>query len=196
MPGIQSGGEGNFWYSIDYGTVHFTFFSTEHPYQPGSPQYQWMEQDLAKANSNRKSVPWIVLLGHRPMYCSDVAEWDDHRPGAQLQKMIEPVMQKYSVDLYLCGHMHMYEKIYPVVNGTVMATGTVWVNPGAAAHVVQATAGVFLDSNFEDPQPDWSAIRTNKWGYGKMLVNQTHIWYQFMHQDTGNAIDEFWLIKQ
>lgn len=44
MPGPQSGGNGNFWYSIDYGHVHLTFMSTEHPYAPGSPQYQWIEQ--------------------------------------------------------------------------------------------------------------------------------------------------------
>jgi hypothetical protein len=44
MPGEQSGGEGNFWYSIDYGTVHFTFFSTEHPYDVGTPQHNWIQQ--------------------------------------------------------------------------------------------------------------------------------------------------------
>lgn len=24
-----------------------------------------------KANSNRHNIPWIITMGHRPMYCSD-----------------------------------------------------------------------------------------------------------------------------
>lgn len=27
--------------------------------------------NLQKANKNREKVPWIVTMGHRPMYCSD-----------------------------------------------------------------------------------------------------------------------------
>ncbi len=35
----------------------------------------------------------------------------------------------------------MYERIYPVRNGTVVSSGNSWVNPTATAHIVQATAG-------------------------------------------------------
>lgn len=38
MPGAESGGEGNFWFSLDYGMAHIVSFSTEHPYGPGSEQ--------------------------------------------------------------------------------------------------------------------------------------------------------------
>ena len=37
--------------------------STEHPYQPGSPQYEWLQNDLAAANANRANYPWLVLTG-------------------------------------------------------------------------------------------------------------------------------------
>ncbi len=43
--------------------VHYTFMSTEHPYTPGSPQYEWLQQDLTLANQNRANVPWIILTG-------------------------------------------------------------------------------------------------------------------------------------
>ena len=55
-------------------------------YDPGSPQYKWLDsvrrcveeisycvywlnatQDLANANNNRAVTPWIVVVGHRPM---------------------------------------------------------------------------------------------------------------------------------
>lgn len=118
-------GEHNFWYSINYGNVHFTFMSTEHPYTPGTPQREWLEkvgeyfigtdrnQDLAEAEKHRDVYPWLIVSGHRPMYCSDTDEWNAHRPGAFFQTEIEPVFHKYNVDLYLCGHQHMYERIYP-----------------------------------------------------------------------------------
>jgi len=196
MPGAQSGGEGNFWYSIDYGHIHYTFMSTEHHYGVGSPQYIWLEQDLATANMNRLQTPWLIVSGHRPMYCSDTAEWSAHCPGAYFQTVIEPLFHKYSVDMYLCGHMHMYERIFPVLNGTVVADGNVYVNPTSTAHVVQGTAGVFTDTEYVSPQPVWSALRNDYWGYGRMTVNATHLQYQFQHEEDYSTVDEFWIIKQ
>jgi acid phosphatase type 7 len=67
MPGAESGGFANFYFSFDYGNTHFTCMSTEFNYTAGSPQYAWLQQDLAKANSNRANVPWVIIVGHRPM---------------------------------------------------------------------------------------------------------------------------------
>lgn len=86
--------------------------------------------------------------------------------------------------------------VAPVLNGTVVATGRVYDNPKATAHVVQATGGVFTDWTYIDPQPAWSAERNDKWGYGKMIVhNATHLEYQFKHQEDGKVLDYFWIVK-
>jgi len=196
MPSAQSGGNGNFWYSIDYGKVHFLFFSSEADFGPGSVQYKWMEADLIKANLNRKLRPWLVLSAHRPMYCSDSDEWDDHHPGARVQSLLEPLFLKYKIDLYLCGHQHVYERIHPNINGTLVSSGNVYKNPTAPAHVVQATAGVFIDHTWVDPQPVWSASRQSEWGFGKMTVNQTHLHYEFYSESTYDLADYFWIIKE
>lgn len=60
-------------------------------------------------------------------------------PGAPFQTQIEPLMVKYGVDMYLSGHMHMYERTYPLINGNVIQKGDVYVNPKAPVFIVQAT---------------------------------------------------------
>ncbi len=50
--------------SVDDGiAVHYTFMSTEHPYDVGTPQYEFLQQDMAAANANRDNVPWLILIG-------------------------------------------------------------------------------------------------------------------------------------
>lgn len=46
-----------FWYSFDYGSVHFTVISTEHSLVPGSRQYDWLEAELAAVD--RWVVGWV-----------------------------------------------------------------------------------------------------------------------------------------
>jgi hypothetical protein len=61
------------WYSIDAGLIHFVCLSTEvlfHDKDNIDRQNRWLEEDLKKVNENRNKNPWIVALGHRPLYCS------------------------------------------------------------------------------------------------------------------------------
>jgi hypothetical protein len=47
MPGPSQG----LWYSFDYGgNTHFVMMSSQHPFGPGSTQYQWIENDLMTAS--------------------------------------------------------------------------------------------------------------------------------------------------
>lgn len=39
-----------FWYSFDYGNVHFTVISTEHALTPGSRQYEWLAEELSQVD--------------------------------------------------------------------------------------------------------------------------------------------------
>ena len=54
-----SNGEGVLWYSFDAGNVHFTHFSSEHSYLPGSPQRAFLTADLLGVN--RSATPWLVV---------------------------------------------------------------------------------------------------------------------------------------
>jgi len=71
MPGDNR----NMFFSFDIGPVHFVSVSTEFYYflnyglKPVIAQYTWLEKDLASVD--RSKHPWIVLFGHRPMYCTN-----------------------------------------------------------------------------------------------------------------------------
>jgi hypothetical protein len=61
------------WYSFELGPVHFTMFDTDaYGFDEVAfalrPQYEWLKADLAAVDRDR--TPWIVLMSHRPMYCS------------------------------------------------------------------------------------------------------------------------------
>ncbi|KAK6040951.1 Ser/Thr phosphatase family protein [Cooperia oncophora] len=69
--------EHNLFYSFDLGRAHFIIFSTEFYFYTNYGwsqilnQWNWLIDDLTRANNNRANVPWILTFGHRPMYCSD-----------------------------------------------------------------------------------------------------------------------------
>eukprot|EP00294_Goniomonas_avonlea_P001143 CAMPEP_0114558672 /NCGR_PEP_ID=MMETSP0114-20121206/10510_1 /TAXON_ID=31324 /ORGANISM="Goniomonas sp, Strain m" /LENGTH=532 /DNA_ID=CAMNT_0001744085 /DNA_START=8 /DNA_END=1606 /DNA_ORIENTATION=+ len=204
MPGdVQPGGGGNLWFSVDRNLVHFTFISTEHDYTPGSQQRAWLEADLAAASeaSRRAEVPWVIVGGHRPMYCSDTDEYDSHRPGAHLQDQLEPLFNKYGVDVYLSGHMHMYERMFPIVaNGTVdmasvhhapSGSGAQYLNPNGTVHLVQGTGGAFVHERFVSPAPAWSATHDNRYGMARMRVESaSELVYTFMDVAGDTVVDE------
>jgi len=73
-----SGKMNNHFYSFNIGPAHIISFSTEFYFfiEDGwkliEYQYNWLKKDLIEANKpkNRAVRPWIITLGHRPMYCS------------------------------------------------------------------------------------------------------------------------------
>lgn len=101
MPGPATGGNGSFWYSWSQGPVHFVSTSSEHPYEPGSPQYQWLQSDLAGVD--RSITPWVMVLTHRPLLSAVTDEEGDHVPGGPRLAAWEPLFKQYGVDVVIQG---------------------------------------------------------------------------------------------
>ncbi|KAL0023220.1 hypothetical protein WJX79_005106 [Trebouxia sp. C0005] len=96
-----------FWYSFDYGSVHFVMLSTEHDVTPGSHQYRWLEQHLE--GIDRCLTPWLVVGMHRPMYV--VHPHKSNRIVAEhLRASLESLFNQYNVDLVVSGHVHSYAR--------------------------------------------------------------------------------------
>ena len=219
MPGEASGGHGNFWFSYDHMGVHFTSVSTEHDYSVGSPQWQWLQNDLRKASAigQRALVPWIVVVAHRPMYCSDKSEYTAHISGAPFQSAVEPLLLEANVDVMMTGHEHGYERIHPTRNGTVVSLPTtelrpistgiersaaqavhVYRKPQAPLGVMVGSAGGLQEDHWVVPRPKWSAFRVTAtlekpWaGYGYVMMSvegATRLNFEFRPLQGGQAGD-------
>jgi len=103
-------------------------------------QYQWMKADLAAVN--RTKTPWIIASSHRPMYSTAVASYQK-----AMRNAFEGLFLEYGVDLYVSGHVHWYERMFPIGNGTIdhssiVNNSTYRTNPGVSVtHIVNGMAG-------------------------------------------------------
>merc|ERR1711871_515525 len=263
------------YYSFDLGPVHFIAIDTD-GYAFGEvayvlpPMYEWLEADLEAVD--RSITPWIVLMGHRPMYCTSLTSsftshlgwplqpdeliqpgkpippepanygdafrarglvpppWLFHDP--QLQDWpsnhserspavydcgvaelirngmvsakdgsrhfaIEPLMEKYGVDLYLTGHEHNYERTLPVLNGTASQASdpNTFHSPGKPIHILTGAGGAYSHDQF-GPWATYDAFRTLKWSFSDLAANATHLGFKQRLASNGQVIDEFVLSRE
>ncbi|KAI8373126.1 Metallo-dependent phosphatase-like protein [Radiomyces spectabilis] len=217
LPFQESGFENPDMYSIDYKSLHLVSFSTEVLFEGSDAEIEtalhWLDNDLRKANKHRQKRPWVVVFSHRPLYCSTqtisqdctyraahvrngVSDFDlrTFSPG------IEKLLVERNVDLYISGHVHNYERTYPVTNGTV--TARTYTDAPSLFHLVVGNAGqperpdLF---NSTGPYADWSAFRFDGYGYTDIKVTPTSL--ELIHRETktdgtlGDIVDRVTVTK-
>jgi predicted MPP superfamily phosphohydrolase len=116
--GIASGSKS--YYSFDIGDVHFLSLdsygkenaNTTKLYDTAGAQAIWVKNDLA-ANTKR----WTVVYFHHPPYTKTSHDSDTELAdlGTMRENFIR-ILERYGVDLVLCGHSHGYERSYLLKN--------------------------------------------------------------------------------
>lgn len=109
--GVPSGTES--FYSYDIGNIHFLSldsYGMEEKkymlYDTAGPQAQWIKKDLA-ANKNKD---WVVAYWHHPPYTMGSHNSDEESELGEIRGKLLPILERYGVDLVLCGHSHVYER--------------------------------------------------------------------------------------
>ena len=192
MPNISGS---PFYHSFDYMGVHFTMISTEHDFKNGSAQQDWIIGDLKRAVANRQQVPWIVVVGHRPLYCSDLVllkRCNDEAPV--FRSYLEWILNIYKVDVYISGHNHQYERSYPVYNKE--ATQQDYIDPKAPVYIVDGAAGCkeAIDPSFLPGfLAPWRAKHSEGFGTSwlRMRATQRILQVQLVSSDDDKVVDEF-----
>jgi len=216
MPNYQN--TESLFYSFDIGPVHFVAVDTEFYYDDDDDasdddiiarvqkQIEWLESDLEAVD--RTVHPWIMMFGHRPMYCSpshtkakcpvDVIT----RIGIKLDNgtyvgNMEDLLWKYNVDIAVFAHVHNYERFYPIYNYTYFTDEDAYFNPRAPVHLVSGAAGCESDITDWSIEYDWSAIRTRDYGYTRMsFLDANTLYIEQVVDGTGEISDSITIVKE
>ncbi|CAL4946992.1 unnamed protein product [Urochloa decumbens] len=187
------------WYSIEQGSVHFIVMSTEHEWSEKSEQYNWMDEDLSSIDRSR--TPWIVFIGHRPMYSSHGGILPN--VDSNFVSSVEPLLLNYQVDLVFFGHVHNYERTCAVYQGNCNGMPTkdangidVYDNSNytAPVHAIVGAGGFSLD-NFPNNGETWSLSRVSEFGYARVHATRTDMLVQFVNSSTTEVRDQFRIVK-
>ena len=100
------------WHSFDYGNVHIAILdqwdlTNDRNMEPErmTAMAAWLDKDLAAAKGH---ADWIVVAGHQGVFnvAGHGSTWG--------HKEILPILYKHGVDLFVCGHSHLYERFVPI----------------------------------------------------------------------------------
>ncbi|HWG89848.1 MAG TPA: metallophosphoesterase family protein [Candidatus Thermoplasmatota archaeon] len=149
------------WYSFDWGGVHVVALDTfASDFSEGSPQWAWLEQDLAAA----QGATWRIAFLHEPLYSTNA-----HGSSLDVRAAFEPLFDRYGVDLVIQAHDHGYERSHGMRGGAVVAQGPDYVKGEGTVYVTTGGGGQSLyDSWSEEP---WSAVHAAR--FHVLLLNAT-----------------------
>jgi hypothetical protein len=99
------------YYSFNHQNAHILVMDTDrNSYSSGSSQHNFVTNDLQDASQD-PNIDWIIVYFHKPMYTSPNSA---HSGESSLRSIYHPLFDQYGVDLVLSGHVHNYQRTYPL----------------------------------------------------------------------------------
>jgi len=167
---------GNSFYSFESGIAHVIYLNPYSSSNETSQQYIWLKKNLEMVDRN--NTPWIIVVMHCPWYSSNVNHYGDSQTVIMRESM-EKLFYEHSVNIVFSGHVHAYERTFPVFKNNTDEYGTVYITIGDGGNLEGHD-----DEYYE--QPKWSAFRNGtQYGYGTLtlLDNKRLLWKWFRNKD-------------
>lgn len=176
---------GNSFYSFETGLVHFVYVNSYSTTDSSSVQYKWLQADLQSVD--RSVTPWVIVVMHCPWYNSNLKH-NDEPPTVQMKANMEQLLYEHNVNVVISGHVHAYERSWPVYKNVTDPKGIVYLNIGDGGNAEGH------DTHYE-AAPSWSAFRNGtQFGHGELQIldARTAVWKWFRNVD-GESVsrDEF-----
>ena len=190
----------NLFYNLDKPPIKFININSEVYYFDSLKPSIQTQTNFIKSqieSLNRTKYPWLIVTGHRPMYCSSndndyCASWKTD----PLRLALEKLMFDSNITLYISGHEHNYERSCPIYNGQCQKNKSMFNKSYESLdlypiHLVTGAAGNKEGlSGFVKNPSQFSIFRRKEYGYGLLYANYTHlVWTQKGTRD--NVIDRF-----
>ena len=187
------------YYSHDFKNIHFISLSTEHPFEEGTKQYEFIKNDLEKTSTN-PSIDWIIVHNHKALYSTR----NDMEVAEELRNTYHPLFEKYNVDLVISSHNQYYERTYPLLYNheddqepiIIDNSKSNYFNTGKIIFLTVGTGGDELQDIIY--KEDYYIIQKEKYGFlnlklendGKTLVSEFRT-----GDDDDDILDNFKLTK-
>lgn len=128
------------YYTFTYCGAQFFIIDSNLELEPGSEQYNWLEEELAKS----KAV-WKIASHHHPAYSSDYDDYGNSETSLRLKGdpvvlPLIPLYEKYNVDIVFSGHIHSYERTWQIANDKIDDDGVVYIQTGGAGGNLEKSA--------------------------------------------------------
>ncbi|MDX9881667.1 MAG: metallophosphoesterase [Prolixibacteraceae bacterium] len=118
-------------YTLKKGNVLFVFANTNKDILPGSEQYKKLEKVLAASQET-----WKIMVHHQPVYTSSDNSYGNSWFQLQVhgdpnEMHLKKLYETYGVDIVLNGHIHMYERTWPLASDKInFENGVCYVTVG------------------------------------------------------------------
>jgi len=194
------------YYSFNYNNVHVLVMDTDHvSFSSGSSQYNFVKSDLASASQN-SNIKWIIVYLHKEFYtspntCSSSSCSNTGSTAKSLRSTYHAMFDKYGVDVVLQGHVHNYQRTFPVKysgSSTPTKTSTASTNyndPSGEIFVIVGTGGI----NFHALSGKASFVKTQQDSkFGALNIIITNNGYKLLaryYSNGGSKLDEFTISK-
>lgn len=186
---------------VRFVAIHTEAFLTEIDMLPD--MLPFIQSTLNRSPADKLKYPWLVVFGHRPMYCSSKSKAEACGPEADtLKKYLESWFKQFKVDLYVNGHVHNYQRTAPVYQGRVTSAydnyASTYINPQSTVYVTTGGPGSDGTNSKVDwtDAPDWLVAGEEDYSFSLMNVfNSTHLYWQQLKSKNNALTDSFWIIK-
>lgn len=121
-----------YYYTFEYGNAQFFMLDSNRKVAPGSEQYAFLEREL-----KRSEAEWKIVCYHHPAYTSDENDYGNTWYGPSTRgdlrtRELVPLFDEHGVDIVWNGHIHSYERTWPLRGdkATAPTEGTVYMVTG------------------------------------------------------------------
>lgn len=110
-------------YQFDYGNLSVFLLDSQKSFKESWEDYRWLETQL-----RRSKAAWKIVMMHKPPYSSDENDYGDTYKTRSVMgdlnaRRLVPLYEKYGVDIVWSGHIHTYERTWPLKNGKAVPAG-------------------------------------------------------------------------
>ena len=174
--GSAAGEPGEGYYSYDLGTWHIVVLNSNLPVEAGSPQDQWLREDL-------EAHPAVCTLAywHHPRFSSGIV----HGSDASVQPLWQ-ALYDHGADVVLAGHEHNYERFAPQDPGGL-------ADPDRGIRQFVIGSGGRSHYEFGNPIPNSEVRNNDANGVLKLTLHATSYSWEFIPEqgktftDSGTA---------